>query len=322
MNRVSPSTPMTNIVSVVPYDPTWPKYFADEAQRIKHVLGSNCIDIHHIGSTAVPGLSAKPIIDMLPVVNDIVLVDNVSDAMQSLGYRVEGEYGMPLRRYFRKGSRVNTHHVHVFEKDSPEIERHLLFRDWLRLHAEDARAYATLKIALAERFPMDISGYCLGKNEFVAAIETKTGFNKPRIVCALTDGEWKAVRYFRDTYFFGPYGINDPYTWTFQHDEHVHFVLYQATNIIGYAHIQRWPANRVALRIIVIDEPQRNKNSGSVLLQCIEAWLKTVGIKSIHVESRKSSLGFYLKNGYVNMPFGDPDGHESHPDDIPVGKVL
>jgi GNAT superfamily N-acetyltransferase len=138
----------------------------------------------------------------------------------------------------------------------------------------------------------------------------------------LTPQEWKAARYFRDKYFFGPNGIEDPYTWTFQHDEHVHFILYQDADIIGYAHIQRWPEHRVALRIIVIDKHQRNNNSGSVLLQFIEKWLKTLGIKSIHTESRKSSLGFYLKNGYIDMPFDDPEGHESHPDDIPLGKVL
>lgn len=73
-------------VKVVPYDPNWPRQFSQEAQAIKACLGDNCIEIHHIGSTAVPGLAAKPVIDMLPVVLDVTEVDSVNDLMQKLGY--------------------------------------------------------------------------------------------------------------------------------------------------------------------------------------------------------------------------------------------
>jgi GNAT superfamily N-acetyltransferase len=129
--------------------------------------------------------------------------------------------------------------------------------------------------------------------------------------------EWAAAKHFRDTYFFGPYGIEDPYTWTFNHEKHAHLVLYQGSRVIGYAHIQFWPDKRAAIRIIAIEENKRNQNSGSKFLVLIEKWLKSSGVKSIHAESRQTSLRFYLKNGYTEMPFDDPEGHESDQDDIP-----
>lgn len=137
-----------------------------------------------------------------------------------------------------------------------------------------------------------------------------------------TKEEWAAAKNFRDTYFFGPYGIDDPYTWTFNHGDHFHLILYHETEIIGYAHIQFWPDHRSAIRIIATDENKRNQNYGSAFLALIEKWLKSLGIKSIHAESRQNSLRFYIKNGYTKMPFADPENHESDPNDVPVGKVL
>ncbi|MCD6055469.1 MAG: hypothetical protein K0R12_431 [Gammaproteobacteria bacterium] len=150
----------------------------------------------------------------------------------------------------------------------------------------------------------------------------ESGFYRIRILKCDDEIGWEAARYFRDKYFFGPYGIEDPYKWTFNHENHAHLALYQGTEIIGYSHIQFWPKNRAAMRIIVIDEAKRNQHAGSQFLELIEKWLKALGIKSIHAESRQSSLKFYLKNGYLKMPFADPDGHKSDPSDIPVGKIL
>ena len=105
---------MKKNIEVVPYSPEWPEMFASEAELIKQALGNNCITIHHIGSTSVPGLSAKPIIDILPVVRDIQEVDKATKAMESLGYEAKGEYGMAFRRYFQKGQNARTHNVHVY----------------------------------------------------------------------------------------------------------------------------------------------------------------------------------------------------------------
>ncbi len=321
---LSELSPMQKIdrVEIKPYDLNWPSAFEIEAKRIKEALGHNCLAIHHIGSTSVPGLAAKPIIDMIPVVKDISEVDSYNVAMEALGYKAMGEYGIPLRRYFQKGLEHRTHNIHVFEQNNPEIDRHLKFRDWMRTHPEDMQAYADLKKNLAIRFKNDIFSYCLGKEDFIAAIDKKAGWLAFRFVKALTSREWQSAKHFRDTYFFGPQGIEDPYTWTFNHEEHAHLVLYQGTEIVAYAHIQFWPDQRAAIRIIAVDEDKRNQNSGSQFLALIEKWLKSLGFKSIHAESRQSSLRFYLKNGYTGMSFNDPENHESDPNDVPVGKLL
>jgi GrpB-like predicted nucleotidyltransferase (UPF0157 family)/Ser/Thr protein kinase RdoA (MazF antagonist) len=162
-------------VEIKPYDANWPSAFEIEAKLIKEALGHNCLAIHHVGSTSVPGLAAKPIIDMIPVVKDITEVDNYNAAMEVLGYKAMGEYGIPMRRYFQKGLEHRTHNIHVFEQNNPEIDRHLKFRDWMRTHPEDMQAYADLKKNLAIRFKNDIFSYCLEKEDFIAAIDKKAG---------------------------------------------------------------------------------------------------------------------------------------------------
>lgn len=189
-------------VEVVNYDPNWSLMFEGEAKLIELALGSNCIAIHHIGSTSIPGLSAKPIIDMLPVVKDIQMVDRTTAAMESLGYEAKGEFGIAFRRFFQKGKNTRTHNVHVYQEGDTEIRRYLKFRDWMRSHAEDAENYAKLKIELAAQFPQDILSYCNGKDAFVASIDAKNGFEGWRMVQALTDREWSAVRDLRQRYFF------------------------------------------------------------------------------------------------------------------------
>lgn len=310
------------LVEVFPYDNQWSKQFAAEAELVKNALGTNCIEIHHIGSTAVLGLAAKPIIDMIPVVSDIMRVDSVNSLMLALGYEVKGEAGMLFRRFFQKKNTQLAYNVHVFEQGSPEINRHLLFRDWMYTHLEDREAYARLKLDLAQLHPNDLSAYCFGKEEFVSRIDKKTGAFGLRVVKALTPREWNVVRHLRQDYFFDKAGLGDPYTWTFEHEAHVHLVLYQGTEIIGYTHLQLWSDARAAMRIIVIDVAKRNHSYGHQLLVLCERWLKAQCYKSLHLESPPEALNFYLRNGYLEMPFNDPDGYKSSPQDTSLGKML
>ncbi len=143
-----------------------------------------------------------------------------------------------------------------------------------------------------------------------------------KIVTAHTDKEWDAVREFRNRYFFKPHKIDDPYTWTFEHEGHKHFILHKEAEIVGYAHIQLWPEARAAIRIIVIDEAYRGKNYGKEFVELIEEWLAQQDYKSIHTESSPSALGFYERLNYVAMPFNDPDGYEGSPEDTDMGKLL
>lgn len=160
---------MSRRIVVVEHDPAWRLAFEAEGKRIHRALGELVADLHHIGSTAIPGIFAKPIIDFLMVVTDIDELDERSSAMEGLGYEAKGEFGIPGRRYFRKNDAFGkrTHHVHAFEVGSPEIERHLAFRDYMIAHPEAAQMYSELKRRLAREYPDDIQGYMDGKDPFI-----------------------------------------------------------------------------------------------------------------------------------------------------------
>lgn len=138
---------------------------------LKGVFAQEVVALHHIGSTSIPDIYAKPIIDMLMVVRQIERVDAYNQTMRQLGYLPQGEGGIPGRRFFIKGSEDNrTHHLHVYAAGHPEITRHLAFRDYMQAHPQQAEAYSALKRELAQRFPHDIDGYIAGKQPFIEKI--------------------------------------------------------------------------------------------------------------------------------------------------------
>jgi GrpB-like predicted nucleotidyltransferase (UPF0157 family) len=157
------------------HDPRWATQFADEALLIGAALHGVMIELHHIGSTAIPGIAAKPVIDMLAVVTSLEALDRTSSSLESLGYESKGEFGMPGRRYFRKDSAsgIRTHQLHAFATGSAEIERHLSFRDYLRAHPAEARAYETLKVSLAAQSSDDARAYTEGKTAFIHEVERR-----------------------------------------------------------------------------------------------------------------------------------------------------
>lgn len=158
-------------LEVVPYRPEWKREFSEEKQRLKALFQDEVLHIHYIGSTSIPGMSAKPVIDMLLEVKDLGAAARHENGMKTMGYTPKGENGLPGRRYFQKGGRRRTHHVHLYEAGHPDIKRHLLFRDYLIAHPERAKEYAELKKKLAKRFPLQIEGYIKGKNEWVKETE-------------------------------------------------------------------------------------------------------------------------------------------------------
>ncbi|WP_274362839.1 GrpB family protein [Paenibacillus thermotolerans] len=158
-------------VEVLPYNPLWVSKFEEEAENFRLIFGKEIIVIHHIGSTAVPGLNAKPIIDVMPVVKDINRVDEYNGQLLLQGYESKGENGICGRRYFTKGGNHRTHHIHIYALGNPQIERHLAFRDYLRAHPKTAKNYGDLKAELAVQYPYDISSYIKGKEELGLEID-------------------------------------------------------------------------------------------------------------------------------------------------------
>jgi len=161
------------LIVVSDYDPNWPAIFEQERENIQGALGSFAIAIEHIGSTAVPGLAAKPIVDLLVGVPSLEEArSRCVEPIKSLGYTYMPQYAswLPGELFFRKGPPGPwTHHVHVMEPSHPRWENFVLFRDYLRVHPEVARAYADIKRELAAAFKDNIAGYRNGKRQFVEA---------------------------------------------------------------------------------------------------------------------------------------------------------
>lgn len=164
-------------VVIVEYDPRWSLMFEEEAARVASVLSRDLVvRIDHIGSTAVPGLVAKPIIDLLVSVHSLVEAKQVAvSPLEKLGYVYWFDNPDPQRMFFVKGLPSNsprTHHIHIVESDSILMER-LLCRDYLREHPDEALRYAQLKRDLAEQFPTDREAYTSGKTEYVQLVMQK-----------------------------------------------------------------------------------------------------------------------------------------------------
>lgn len=160
-------------IEVVSYNPDWKKMYQKEVKKIKKVMKNQLVDVQHIGSTAIPGIKAKPVIDILVIVKDIKKVDMYNDDMKRLGYEAMGEYGIKQRRFFMKGGNNRTHHIHVFERGNKEVKRHINFRNFLIAHPEEARQYSDLKAELAERYRYDIEEYIKGKSSLIKEIDMK-----------------------------------------------------------------------------------------------------------------------------------------------------
>jgi GrpB-like predicted nucleotidyltransferase (UPF0157 family) len=141
---------------VVPYDKKWPALYEAEKILLNGILGDLIVDIRHIGSTSIEGMWAKPIIDIMIVVDNIESVDAFNEIMMLNGYNAKGENGIPGRRYFQKlnpdKSGNHTHHVHVYQKGNPHIFDELMFRDYLKIDREAFAAYLEVKKAASAKY--------------------------------------------------------------------------------------------------------------------------------------------------------------------------
>ena len=160
-------------IVLLPHDPAWVGAFAAEARLIESAFADNVCAVQHIGSTTIPTVVAKPVIDILVVVRDLELVDRGAQTMGQFGYQIMGEFGIPGRRYFRKDNSagIRTHHVHAYAVGNSEIQRHLNFRDYLLAHPQWAAEYSRLKLRLVEENPRLGKNYQEGKTEFIQHIE-------------------------------------------------------------------------------------------------------------------------------------------------------
>lgn len=241
--------------------------FEVESQKVKQALGNNCLTIHHMGSTSIPGLAAKPIIDMAPVVKDIRTID--TKTLEALGYISRGEYGMPFRAFFQKGESLRTHHLHIWEEGHPEIQKHLLFRDFLRNHPKERNEYALLKTKLAQDFPDDPFSYGNGKIKLINEIITKSGFDAYLFVHALTEDQWNIYHFLRKDHSFNPQDA--------RHDahpkNHFHFVLSKGCTIIGASQVKFSRKKDAFIKFIAFNSIYQNQGLEVNFSNLLERWI-------------------------------------------------
>lgn len=179
------------LLQVSKYDPMWKTRFEQEKRELKSILGENVVDIQHIGSTSVPDMAAKPIIDVQIAVKELDRVDALSGELMNAGFDNLGEYGIEGRRYLRKIAKINendwvsTVHVHIFqENDNENIGRHIAVREFLIAHPERAKEYGQLKGKLASECGNDTECYVIGKDSHVKKLE-RDALSWKRINCNL-----------------------------------------------------------------------------------------------------------------------------------------
>ena len=161
-------------VIIEDYNPSWPLLFETLRSRIATVLNELAVSIEHIGSTAIPGLAAKPVIDIDVLLRSSTDLSLAIRRLAELGYEHRGDLGVRGREAFRATSEAVPHHLYVCPPESREYKRHIAFRDYLRTHAADAEDYALLKRELARKFGSDREGYNQAKSRFVQRILQRT----------------------------------------------------------------------------------------------------------------------------------------------------
>ena len=167
----------TKHVVVLPYDKQWKQDFLMIKDELTSALGQLAIRIEHIGSTSVAGLSAKPIIDIDVVIKDYTVFEDVVSALGDIGYQHSGDLGIVGREAFKYEGKdhLRKHHLYVCPADSPELKRHIAFRDYLRTHPEAVREYSRIKEEGAKQYPYDIERYIEHKSSFIEKIYAEIG---------------------------------------------------------------------------------------------------------------------------------------------------
>jgi GrpB-like predicted nucleotidyltransferase (UPF0157 family) len=161
-------------IEIADYDPAWPGLALVESARLADGFGAALLRVEHVGSTSVPGLAAKPVVDLCPVVTTLADLDRRQRGVEELGYEWLGEFGIPLRRYCRRDiNGVRRFQLHCFAEGTEELYRMLAFRDYLRVHPAEADAYAAVKRGAAAVHPTDMLAYNDAKSGWLLACRAR-----------------------------------------------------------------------------------------------------------------------------------------------------
>ena len=161
-------------VQLKQYNPKWEELFKYESRLISSAISNLLVDIQHIGSTAIPNIVAKPIIDIAGAIDSLENIDKIIVPLYGIGYTYRGEQGIPGRHLFVKGGEgYRTHHFHIMQKDHYEWKKHILFREYMREHPQEAKQYSELKQKLFIKYGNDREKYTDSKSDFIENIIEK-----------------------------------------------------------------------------------------------------------------------------------------------------
>lgn len=168
-----------NVVQLQNHDSKWRNEFRKEKKLLSEILQYEALSINHIGSTSIPWICAKPILDMAVEVDSFDVLDSLSENLQEKGFIYRPMHDEPGRRLYVKGEAdYTTHHVHFFEKDTKELQEHLFFRDYLIENKAVALEYEEIKKKLAVEFPNDREKYTEGKAEYIISVLGQMNYRK------------------------------------------------------------------------------------------------------------------------------------------------
>ena len=172
----------TPLITVEPYNPKWPERFNRLKELLAPVLNDFDCRLEHVGSTSVPGLAAKPVIDADLILNAPERLGELKARLEPLGFGSRGDLGLPGREMFTESLRLDfPHNFYVCLPGAAPLRNHLELRDYLRSHPEAARRYGELKRELAARFPDDVDAYCASKSDLIAGFLGDIGFDRAEV---------------------------------------------------------------------------------------------------------------------------------------------
>jgi GrpB-like predicted nucleotidyltransferase (UPF0157 family) len=255
---------MKKSIILHPYNPHWPEMVEIEAQLIRETLGTDVIDIHHMGSTSVPGLTAKEDLDIMLIVDDL----KAALKLQEVGYVFKGEINIPLRYFFSKNTEKSKVNLHVVEPGHGFIGLNLTFRDYLRTHPQVRDSYGALKQEIvkdpdhASKVGNLMPKYTMGKDAFI-----KNVLDSYIVNFCFHEAEWETYLRIRREQL-GPCERDAP---IFKDENHFHFLLYKGTVIVAVAHVER-VAEGFIVRDIVADQSYRELGFERYLQDFISRW--------------------------------------------------
>lgn len=311
-------------IHVAPYDENWPRIFLFEATQIKDVLGANCVNIYHVGSTSVPGLSSKARIDIVVEVN---CAEETLTPLTKIGYTSKGEWNTPFKWGFSK-RQTNEVNLHVYEKGHAEIEVSLVFRNYLRSHTDRRDQYARLKEDLLKN-PQSyekqensmFTRYTLGKADFIAKILKEANYQGNRFLRVTYPHEWADYKQIFLDKTFQCTGIQCDKSHKNFTDPHYHnFILTRGILITSIIQIQFWRNDEVIIRMLATAPSFQKQGFGTIILKNAEKWIAKEKKTHIYLHARKEAIGFYEKLGYQHMPFDDTP--LSAQNVVDMGKIL